>query len=122
MKIEQLTVTARREALPKFYGKIVIIIVADKKLQVLLVCLTGLKAISAAVWFVVLLLTIFVYCLNTTPGHVSKTVHGYVYWPYSVYSSNYLAHARTVDTRPLFRGGVWPGDEARSEVEIKAIR
>ena len=32
LKIEQLTVTARREALPKFYGKIVIVIVADKKL------------------------------------------------------------------------------------------
>ena len=25
---------------------------------------------------------------------------------------NYV-HAQTVDTRPLFRGGVWPGDEAR---------
>ena len=41
LKIEQFTVTARREALSKFYGKIAIIIVADRKLQVLLVCLTG---------------------------------------------------------------------------------
>ena len=41
LKIEQLTVTVRREALPNFYGKIAIIIVADRKLQVLLVCPTG---------------------------------------------------------------------------------
>ena len=24
------------------------------------------------------------------------------------------AHVQTVDTRPLFRGGVWPGDKARA--------
>ena len=41
--------------LPSFYGKIATIIVADKKLQVLLLCLTGLKVIS-----LVLQLAIFV--------------------------------------------------------------
>ena len=28
------------------------------------------------------------------------------------------AHAQTVDTRPLFRGGVWPGDEASTVAKV----
>ena len=38
--IENRAVTARREALPNFYGKKATIIVANRKLQVLLICLS----------------------------------------------------------------------------------
>ena len=41
LNIERLTVTARREALPNFCGKIATIIRADRKLQVLLLFWMG---------------------------------------------------------------------------------
>ena len=31
------------------------------------------------------------------------------------------AHAQTVDTRPLFRGGVWPGGEASTESTVGSL-
>ena len=47
---------------------------------------------------------------HTIPGHVTKTIHGYIH--ILTMFHNYLAHAQTVDTRPLFRGGMWPGNKA----------
>ena len=43
---------------------------------------------------------------------MTKTVHGYIYRPFSVHSRNYLAHARAVDTRPFLLGWEGPGYEA----------
>ena len=46
VKIEQLTATARREALPTFDGKTATPVLADRKLRVLLLFLADYKAIS----------------------------------------------------------------------------
>ena len=46
LKIEQLIVTARREALPSFDGKTATTVLADRKIRVLLLFLADYKAIS----------------------------------------------------------------------------
>ena len=46
LKIEQLIVTARREALPSFDGKTATTVLVGRKLRLLLLFLTGYKAIS----------------------------------------------------------------------------
>ena len=46
VKIEQLTATARREALPIFGGKTATAVLADRKLRVLLLFQADYKAIS----------------------------------------------------------------------------
>ena len=50
----------------------------------------------------------------------TRLVYVTMYGKYSIfydYHKNMVicAHAQTVDTRPLFRGGVWPGYEATEE-------
>ena len=51
---------------------------------------------------------------------MTKTVHGYIYGPFSVHSRNYLTHARAVDTRPFLSGWEGPGYEAKSEATVTA--
>ena len=46
LQIEQHTATTRREALPNFDGETATTILADRKLQVLLLFLAGYKAVS----------------------------------------------------------------------------
>ena len=46
LKIEQTTATARREALPTFDGKTATTVLVGRKLRVLILFLTGYKAIS----------------------------------------------------------------------------
>ena len=48
LKIEQLTATARREALPTFDGKTAATVLADRKLLILLLFLGKYKAILVA--------------------------------------------------------------------------
>ena len=58
--------------------------------------------------FLVLPLTIPVYCLRTTPRHVTEFVRGHVYWPSSV---NSCACANSV-YQALLSPPLEPGNEA----------
>ena len=79
LKIEQLIATARREALSNFNSKTAITVLVDGKLQVLLLFLTGYKAISVVQNHN--LVPILIYCLRTTHYRVTKLVY-YIYWPF----------------------------------------
>ena len=110
-EIENRTAT-RREALPNFCGKTATIILADKKLQVFFAILDWLESLFCCRkpkirQFLVLPLTIPVYCLRT-PRHVTEFVCGYVYWPCSV---NSRACANGV-YQALLSPPLEPGNEA----------
>ena len=81
----------RREALPNFCGKTATIILADKKITGSFAILDWLERLFSCRkrkirQFLVLPLTIPVYCLRATPRHVTEFVRGHVYWPSSVNS------------------------------------
>ena len=73
LKIEQLTATARREALPTFDGKTATTVLEGRKLCVLLL---DHKAIS--VLEIRNLVPILRYCHRTTHCHVTELVYEYV--------------------------------------------
>ena len=96
LKIEQLTATARREALPTFDS------LADRKLWVLLLFLADYKAISVVEN--PNLVPILIYCLRTTHCYVAELIYEYIYWPFSIHSyacmiSVYQALFRGLGTR-----------------------
>ena len=78
LKIQQFTVSAKGEALPNFYGKIATTIAADRTGSITMLDSVNANSVGESL-FLVLMLTVFVYCIHTTPGHVTVAIHGYNY-------------------------------------------